>query len=44
MIVAFSILELIFNPFKAQVDEAQLAYIAAIKSVVVDIAISFLIY
>ena len=36
--------ELIFNVFKGQFDEVQLAHIDAIKSIVVDIATSFLIY
>ncbi|WP_228283957.1 hypothetical protein [Acinetobacter terrae] len=43
-IVVIICFELIFNVFKGQFDEVQLAHIDAIKSAVVDIATSFLIY
>ena len=43
-IVVMICFELIFNVFKGQFDEFQLAHIDAIKSAVVDIATSFLIY
>ena len=43
-IVVMICFEVIFNVFKGQFDEVQLAHIDAIKSAVVDIATSFLIY
>ena len=43
-IVAIICFELIFNVFKGQFDEVQLEHIDAIKSAVVDIVTSFLIY
>lgn len=43
-IVVMICFELIFKVFKGQFDEVQLAHIDAIKSIVVDIATSFLIY
>ncbi|TCH64674.1 hypothetical protein [Acinetobacter sp. ANC 4862] len=43
-IVGMICFELIFNVFKGQFDEVQLEHIDAIKSAVVDIVTSFLIY
>ena len=43
-IVVMICFELIFNVFKGQFDEVPLAHMDAIKSAVVDIATSFLIY